>query len=89
MVKLGEQSIHIIVLGFSSATIIEEDIREEFSYKVVSISQLLCCLSESNGNDICYATFLFQKHGTEVYASTSNRRHKIEIGTIIRFVVKW
>ncbi|KAK2997310.1 hypothetical protein RJ639_026258, partial [Escallonia herrerae] len=32
--KLGQQSIHIIVLGFSSATIIQEDIREEFKYKV-------------------------------------------------------
>lgn len=60
--KLGEHSIHIIVLGFSSATIIEEDIREEFNYKV--------------------------KHGNEAYASTLNKRHKIEIGTIVRFVVK-
>ncbi|PWA62687.1 hypothetical protein CTI12_AA361610 [Artemisia annua] len=56
VVKLGEHSIHIIVLGFSSATIIEEDIREEFTHKV--------------------------KHGEEVYASTVNRRHKIEVGTI-------
>lgn len=42
IVKLAEQSIHIVVLGFSSATIIEEDIREEFSYKVVSEWLLLC-----------------------------------------------
>lgn len=62
VVKLSEQSIHIVVLGFSSATIIEEDIREEFSYKV--------------------------KHGKEVYGSTVNKHHKIEVGTIIRFVVK-
>ncbi|KAJ9548901.1 hypothetical protein OSB04_021444 [Centaurea solstitialis] len=62
VVKLGLQTIHTIVLGFSSATIIEEDIRDEFSYKV--------------------------KHGKEVYASTSDRHHKIEIGTVIRFVVK-
>ncbi|CAI9297750.1 unnamed protein product [Lactuca saligna] len=62
VVKLAEQSIHIVVLGFSSATIIEEDIREEFSYKV--------------------------KHGKEVYGSNVNKRHKIEIGTILRFVVK-
>nr|XP_043622182.1 uncharacterized protein LOC122593796 [Erigeron canadensis] len=62
VVKLGEHSIHVVVLGFSSATIIDEDIREEFSYKV--------------------------KHGKEVFASSLNRRHKIEIGTIVRFVVK-
>ncbi|PWA36783.1 hypothetical protein CTI12_AA591750 [Artemisia annua] len=62
VVKLGEHSIHIIVLGFSLATIIEEDIREEFTHKV--------------------------KHGEEVYASTVNRRHKIEVGTIVRFQVK-
>ncbi|KVI12086.1 uncharacterized protein LOC112508047 [Cynara cardunculus var. scolymus] len=62
VVKLGEQTIHIIVLGFSSATITEEDIREEFSYKV--------------------------KHRKEVYASTIDKHHKIEIGTVIRFVVK-
>ncbi|XP_071720303.1 DNA-directed RNA polymerase I subunit rpa43 [Rutidosis leptorrhynchoides] len=62
VVKLGEQSIHIVVLGFSSATIIDEDIREEFSYKV--------------------------KHEKEVYASSLNRRHKIEIGSFVRFVVK-
>nr|GEZ14952.1 DNA-directed RNA polymerase I subunit RPA43 [Tanacetum cinerariifolium] len=54
VVKLGEHSIHIIVL--------EEDIREEFTRKV--------------------------KHGEEVYASTVNRRHKIEVGTIVRFQVK-
>ncbi|KAA8537538.1 hypothetical protein F0562_027146 [Nyssa sinensis] len=34
VVKLGQQSIHVIVLGFSSAIITEEDIREEFIYKV-------------------------------------------------------
>lgn len=62
VVKLGEQTIHIIVLGFSSATIVEEDIREEFSYKV--------------------------KHRKELYASTFDKHHKIEIGTVIRFVVK-
>lgn len=34
--KLSQQSIHVIVLGFSSAIITEEDIREEFKYKIVS-----------------------------------------------------
>uniref|UniRef100_A0A5B6YFX0 DNA-directed RNA polymerase subunit n=1 Tax=Davidia involucrata TaxID=16924 RepID=A0A5B6YFX0_DAVIN len=62
VVKLGQQSIHVIVLGFSSAIITEEDIREEFIYKV--------------------------KHGQEVFASTSHKRHKIKVGTIIRFLVK-
>ncbi|KAJ9548133.1 hypothetical protein OSB04_020676 [Centaurea solstitialis] len=57
VVKLGLQTIHTIVLGFSSATIIEEDIRDEFSYKVFMLAPLI---------------------GT----------HKIEIGTVIRFVVK-
>ncbi|XP_076928450.1 uncharacterized protein LOC143592404 [Bidens hawaiensis] len=62
VVKLGPQSIHIVVLGFSSATIIEEDIREEFDYKV--------------------------KHGKELFASSVNKKHKIEIDSVIRFVVK-
>lgn len=54
MVKLTQDSIHAIVLGFSSAIIVEKDIREEFKYKNVcqndielvsiylSISSLLC-----------------------------------------------
>ncbi|MFS7977420.1 hypothetical protein Hanom_Chr10g00903761 [Helianthus anomalus] len=62
VVKLGAQSIHVVVLGFSSATIIDEDIREEFDYKV--------------------------KHGKELFASSVNKRHKIEIETVVRFVVK-
>ncbi|KAL3505380.1 hypothetical protein ACH5RR_035221 [Cinchona calisaya] len=33
VVKLCEQSIHIVVLGFSSAVIMDEDIRDEFKYK--------------------------------------------------------
>lgn len=62
VVKLCQQSIHIVVLGFSSAIIIEEDIREDFTYKT--------------------------KHGKGVFASTSQKGHKIEVGTIIRFIVK-
>ncbi|KAI8549526.1 hypothetical protein RHMOL_Rhmol06G0031600 [Rhododendron molle] len=62
VVKLSQQSIHVIVLGFSSAIITEEDIREEFKYKI--------------------------KHGEEVFASTSNKHHKIKVGTILRFLVK-
>lgn len=33
VVKLTQTSIHVIVLGFSSAIISDEDIREEFKYK--------------------------------------------------------
>lgn len=33
VVKLGKESIHVIVLGFSSASIMLEDIRSEFKYK--------------------------------------------------------
>ncbi|XP_052201634.1 uncharacterized protein LOC127807651 [Diospyros lotus] len=62
VVKLGQQSIHVIVLGFSAAVITEEDIREEFKYKV--------------------------KHGQEVFVSASHKRHKIKVGTILRFLVK-
>lgn len=40
VVKLSERSIHVIVLGFSSASILEEDIREELRYKTVSTSSL-------------------------------------------------
>ncbi|XP_068646477.1 uncharacterized protein [Aristolochia californica] len=34
VVKLGRESIHVIVLGFSSAVITSEDVREEFRYKI-------------------------------------------------------
>ncbi|XP_016480750.1 uncharacterized protein LOC107801865 isoform X2 [Nicotiana tabacum] len=34
VVKVGQQSIHIIVLGFASAFIADEDIREDFKYKI-------------------------------------------------------
>ncbi|CAI0541193.1 unnamed protein product [Linum tenue] len=33
VVKVAEESIHVIVLGFSSAVITDEDIRNEFKYK--------------------------------------------------------
>ncbi|KAL5700087.1 hypothetical protein ACHQM5_025605 [Ranunculus cassubicifolius] len=33
VVKVTKESIHVIVLGFSSACITEEDVREEFRYK--------------------------------------------------------
>ncbi|TXG66420.1 hypothetical protein EZV62_007695 [Acer yangbiense] len=62
VVKLTQESIHVIVLGFSSAIIIDEDIREEFKYKA--------------------------KHGEELFASRSNKRHNIKVGTMIRFLVK-
>ncbi|XP_059303792.1 uncharacterized protein LOC132055809 isoform X1 [Lycium ferocissimum] len=62
VVKVGQQSIHIIVLGFSSAVIAEEDIREDFKYKI--------------------------KHGKEVFVSRSNKKHRIKVGTTLRFSVK-
>ncbi|PIA57518.1 hypothetical protein AQUCO_00600319v1 [Aquilegia coerulea] len=62
VMKLGEELIHVVVLGFCSATIIEEDIRKDFRYKI--------------------------KHGEEVYASTSERRHVIKVGSMVRFLVK-
>ncbi|XP_031270223.1 uncharacterized protein LOC116128614 [Pistacia vera] len=62
VVKLTQESIHVIVLGFSSAIIIDKDIRDEFYYKI--------------------------KHGEEVFASRSQKRHVIKVGTMIRFLVK-
>lgn len=38
VVKITQESIHVIVLGFASAVITSEDIREEFRYKTVSDS---------------------------------------------------
>ncbi|KAM4111164.1 hypothetical protein ACJW30_05G047300 [Castanea mollissima] len=62
LVKLTERSIHVIVLGFSSAIITGEDIREDFNHKI--------------------------KHGDELFASRSQKRHVIKVGTVIRFLVK-
>lgn len=62
VVKLSQQAIHVIVLGFSSAVIIEEDIPKEFRYKI--------------------------KSGKGYYANRLQKKHKIKVGTIIRFTVK-
>ncbi|KAI3460381.1 hypothetical protein Pfo_017044 [Paulownia fortunei] len=62
VVKLTPHSIHVVVLGFSSAVIADEDIRDEFKHKY--------------------------KHGKEVYVSRSHKKHKIKVGTILRFSVK-
>nr|GMD29015.1 DNA-directed RNA polymerase I subunit RPA43 [Ipomoea batatas] len=62
VVKVCLQSIHIVVLGFSSAIIADEDVHREFKYKI--------------------------KHGEEVFVSKSHRRHKIKVGTVVRFSVK-
>lgn len=35
VVKVGKESIHAIVLGFSSASIMSEDIREELKFNIV------------------------------------------------------
>ncbi|KAK6938930.1 hypothetical protein RJ641_032438 [Dillenia turbinata] len=34
VIKVSRESIHVVVLGFSSAIIIDNDIREEFAYKI-------------------------------------------------------
>ncbi|KAH6789219.1 DNA-directed RNA polymerase [Perilla frutescens var. frutescens] len=62
VVKLTPHSIHAVVLGFSSAVIADDDIRDEFKHKA--------------------------KSGEEVYFSRTNRKHKIKVGTILRFSVK-
>ncbi|CAJ1824511.1 unnamed protein product [Sphenostylis stenocarpa] len=62
VVKITQEFIHVVVLGFSAAVIAEKDIREEFVCKM--------------------------KKGQEVYASRSNKRHVIKVGTMIRFSVK-
>lgn len=48
MVKLTEDSIQVVVLGFSAAVIAEKDIREEFVWKMVSLVWFLVstCLSD-------------------------------------------
>lgn len=62
VVKLTPHAIHVVVLGFSSAVIADDDIRDEFKHKL--------------------------KSGEEVYVSRSHRKHKIKVGTILRFSVK-
>lgn len=36
--KISSESIHVVVLGFSAAVITDLDIREEFKYKVVCMT---------------------------------------------------
>ncbi|KAL3738301.1 hypothetical protein ACJRO7_019776 [Eucalyptus globulus] len=42
VVKLTPESIHVIVLGFASAVIIDEDIREEFDYRTKNGKEVYC-----------------------------------------------
>lgn len=42
VVKVTQESIHIVVLGFASVVIANEDIRDEFVYQVVSTYSLSC-----------------------------------------------
>lgn len=37
VVKLTPHAIHVVVLGFSSAVIADDDIRYEFKHKLVSV----------------------------------------------------
>ncbi|KAK7860342.1 hypothetical protein CFP56_039745 [Quercus suber] len=79
VVKLTERSIHVIVLGFSSAIITVEDIREDFNHKIVSSSSSFSQSTSFSSN---------LKHGDELFASRSQKRHVIKVGTMIRFLVK-
>ncbi|KAK6115760.1 hypothetical protein DH2020_008029 [Rehmannia glutinosa] len=62
VVELTPISIHVVVLGFASAVIADDDIRDEFKHKC--------------------------KRGKEVYFSQSHKKHKIKVGTVLRFTVK-
>ncbi|XP_047323943.1 uncharacterized protein LOC124927548 [Impatiens glandulifera] len=62
VLKLSQQSIHVVVLGFLSAVITEEDISKDFRYRI--------------------------KHDKEFFAKKSDKRHRIEVGTFVRFSVK-
>lgn len=62
VIKLSQQSIHVIVLGFASGIIAEEDICEDLKYK--------------------------NKHDQEFFVSRSHKKHKIKVGTFLRFSVK-
>ncbi|XP_026432686.1 uncharacterized protein LOC113330038 isoform X2 [Papaver somniferum] len=62
VVRIGEDSINLVVLAFSSVSILQEDIRKDFRYKI--------------------------KHGEELLASRSHKRHMIKVGSTVRFLVK-
>ncbi|KAB1228310.1 putative DNA-directed RNA polymerase I subunit RPA43 [Morella rubra] len=48
VVRLTETSIHVIVLGFSSAVITDEDIREELKYKMKHSKELYASRSHKH-----------------------------------------
>uniref|UniRef100_M1BN56 S1 motif domain-containing protein n=1 Tax=Solanum tuberosum TaxID=4113 RepID=M1BN56_SOLTU len=48
VVKVGQQSIHIIVLGLSSAVIADEDIQEDFKYKIKHGKEVFVSKSHKN-----------------------------------------
>lgn len=75
VVKLTPESIHVIVLGFASAVIIDEDIREEFEYRTVRSSFILFLLCFS------YVIFLVLWtgfHGFVLSMSSSHFSHLVE-----------
>lgn len=42
VVKLRQESVHVIVLGFASAAITDEDIRDEFKHRTVCFLHCTC-----------------------------------------------
>lgn len=98
MGKIVQDSIHVIVLGFSSAIITDEDIRGEFRYKCVSLYP--CALNFISFPSFQYAAekpillvysldALFVLETWRVlYVSKSHMWHVINVGTMMRSVLK-
>ncbi|WMV41257.1 hypothetical protein MTR67_034642 [Solanum verrucosum] len=63
VVKVGLQSIHIIVLGLSSAVIADEDIQEDFKYKIKHGKEVFVSISHKNHRIKIGTTLRQLEHG--------------------------
>ncbi|KAL1368143.1 hypothetical protein HN51_022283 [Arachis hypogaea] len=74
VVKLSQESIHVVVLGFSSAIITEKDIREEFVYKTKHEQDVYASKSHKRhtikvGNMIRFSVKSFDEEILHIYGS--------------------
>ncbi|KAG6476541.1 hypothetical protein ZIOFF_065783 [Zingiber officinale] len=73
VVRLGRESIPVVMLGFFSAAIMFEDIREDLKYKIVrNLSAIIIGWINDD----------------RVFASSSHKHHVIKTESVIRFQVK-
>ncbi|KAG8489627.1 hypothetical protein CXB51_017617 [Gossypium anomalum] len=82
VVKLSQESIHVIVLDFSSAIITAENIRGEFKYRFVTFFYLVLYFFIFFVCWVCVYGKRLHKYKEELFSSKSHKRHVIKVETL-------